>query len=79
MKYKNFEEFLQYKCSEINPTVLDDELPDCFDNWLSNVDIDDVVEYGNEFSKLKYNEGVQDTVDNLPDLADVINDQINER
>ena len=54
MKYKNFEEFLgEYHCKE-NPTILDDDLPDAFDDWLAELggnNIEKLVELGDEYAK----------------------------
>ncbi len=31
---KTFEKFLENECWKNNPQVLDDDMPDFFDNWL---------------------------------------------
>jgi len=52
MKYTNFENYLQEKHFEKNPMILDDDLPDAFADWLENIDIQDVIDYANEYKKL---------------------------
>jgi hypothetical protein len=45
-----FQEYLSDVCFTENPTVLDDDMPDFFDNWLSNLDRNDVLDYAGRFS-----------------------------
>lgn len=48
-----FEKFLEMKCFKENPQVLDDDMPDFFNNWLAGLDAEQLIEYGNEaMSKL---------------------------
>ena len=49
--YKDFEDFLQDKFIESNPTVLDDDIPDAFDDWLTELDVDDLIAYGDQYYK----------------------------
>ena len=35
---KSFEQYLEDQCFEENPTILDDDMPDFFDNWLGDQD-----------------------------------------
>ena len=42
---KSFEKFLEEKCFEDNPTVLDDDMPDFFDAWLGEQDVDSMMMY----------------------------------
>ena len=56
MKYPGFEDYLMEKCFEENRAVLDDDQPDFFDEWLCNLDVDDWIKYGNDFSKLNNKE-----------------------
>lgn len=48
MNNQPFEDFLKDKHFEINPQLLDDDLPDAFDNWLGMLDGEDYIKYGNE-------------------------------
>ena len=43
-----FEDFLKQKHHEQNPMVLDDDLTDHFELWLSNLDIQEVIDYAEE-------------------------------
>ena len=45
----DFEEFLQYKHMELFPQILDDELPDAFDEWLEELQFEDFIKYANEY------------------------------
>ena len=51
MEYKKetFEEFLGRMHMEDEPTVLDDDLPDAFDAWLSNLGIDLTIVYAEKW------------------------------
>ena len=42
---QGFELFLQDKCFEENPMVLDDDMPDYFDNWLVEQDTTTITAY----------------------------------
>lgn len=46
---ESFEEFLSRKHMEDEPTVLDDDLPDAFDNWLSNLGVDLMIVYAEKW------------------------------
>ena len=46
---KKFEEYLETVCFEANPSVLDDDMPDFFDNWLGNQDVEDMIRHCNNF------------------------------
>lgn len=47
-----FETFLQEKFNQEYPGILDDDLENAFETWLTNLDIDTVIKYADEF-KLK--------------------------
>ena len=42
---KSFEQYLEERCFEENPTILDDGMPDFFDNWLGDQDIESLLIY----------------------------------
>jgi hypothetical protein len=44
---KTFNMFLEDIFTKTHPEVLDDDGPDALDNWYSNLDIDEVIKYGN--------------------------------
>lgn len=43
-----FEDFLEDKFIDLNPSVLDDDFPDKFDDWISQLDVADVLDYAQE-------------------------------
>jgi len=49
--FKDFEDFLQDKFIRQNPTVLDDDIPDAFSDWLGDIEVDLWLEYGDEYAK----------------------------
>lgn len=52
MAYKNFEDYLQTKHSEQNPSVLDDMLPDDYERWISDLSVDEWIEYGDKYAEI---------------------------
>ena len=38
MKNQTFEQFLMDLCFDINPTILDDDMPDFFEKWLTEIE-----------------------------------------
>lgn len=51
MKTTDFEKWLEDVCLEQNPTVLDDDMPDFFDDWIGNLSSEDFIAYANEYAK----------------------------
>jgi len=51
MKYKTFDEYLRAMHFQENQHLLDDDLPDAFDDWLSNIDANDIIDYAEEWGK----------------------------
>lgn len=45
----DFEEFLSEVHAE-DYIGLDDDMPDSFDNWLSNLSIDEIINYANQYA-----------------------------
>lgn len=48
MKPPTFEEYLEERHTELFPTVLDDDMPDHFDNWVGSLDADEVMRYAED-------------------------------
>jgi uncharacterized protein (DUF1786 family) len=46
---KTFEEYLEMVHMNENPMILDDDLPDDFDRWLSNLDVSEVMAYAEKW------------------------------
>lgn len=49
METNEFEKYLEKVCFEANPTILDDDMPDFFDDWLGSQNADDFIRLGNAF------------------------------
>jgi hypothetical protein len=49
MIYKDFEDYLQTKHAE-QYTGLDDEMPDDYEDWLSNLDQEELIRYANIYA-----------------------------
>ena len=47
-----FEDYLQAVCFERNPGVLDDNMPDFYEAWLSERTSDDWIDLAEEYKKL---------------------------
>lgn len=45
VKYKNFQDFLIDRFTKEEPTVLDDQFPDAFDEWVCDIEPDDWIKY----------------------------------
>lgn len=43
----NFEQFLRMKHAE-DYQGTDDDMPDAFEHWFSGLDVDDILNYGNQ-------------------------------
>ena len=42
---KSFEQYLEDQCFELYPEILDDDMPDFFDNWLGDQDVESLLIY----------------------------------
>lgn len=51
LPYKDFQDYVCFQFAKEEPTVLDDDFPDAFDNWICKLEPDDWLEYGNHFAK----------------------------
>ena len=66
-KIKSFEQYLMDSCWEAEG-ILDDDMPDAFNAWLADLDIDEIMVYAEQwgeyiqmvlaqhYDKMKYNE-----------------------
>ena len=57
MKQLTFEEYLQDQFSDTSPEVLDDDMPDAFDAWLGDMDVNEVMKYAEAFGRKIYLDG----------------------
>lgn len=53
MQFKDYHDFLMTKFMKEEPQILDDDLPDQFDNWLQVLGVDDWIRYGDEYFTTK--------------------------
>ena len=53
----SFEQYLQKICFTINPEILDDAMPDFFNNWLGNLDSYELMKYAQLFGEEMFVEG----------------------
>lgn len=52
--YKSFEDFLADKFGRSEgASVLDDDWPDAFSDWLANLPIDQVIKWADEYANIK--------------------------
>ncbi len=65
MRKRSFEDFLEGMCFRINPTVLDDDMPDYFDNWLGSLDGEDYIRYANIFAQEQFLAGMDRCINKL--------------
>ena len=54
IKKIDFESFLQEKFVEEEPQVLDDMIPDAFEDWMQDISIDEVIDYAQEYAEKIY-------------------------
>jgi hypothetical protein len=42
---KSFEQYLEERCFELYPEILDDDMPDFFEGWLEKQDVESLLVY----------------------------------
>lgn len=52
MKYTNFEDYLQTQQQIENPTVLDDDLPESYEGWTSDLSPEEWIYYAQQYADL---------------------------
>jgi len=70
---KTFNEYLQDIHADENPTVLDDDMPDSFDDFMGNMDIEEICEYAELYGGYCYIQGKKDMANEANSLASNIN------
>lgn len=60
IKPKTFEEFLQDRHSAVFTQLLDDDIPDHFNNWMGEQDVDEIIEYADLYGRYRSLEGQQE-------------------
>jgi len=64
MKLTDFEDFLREKHAE-QYIGLDDDMCDDESEWIANLDVDELIVYGEEWGNIKYRYGVEASIDKL--------------
>ena len=49
---KTFIDYLQEIHFEKNPMILDDDLSDHFDNWMGDIEQDEMIKYADDFARI---------------------------
>lgn len=62
-----FEEYLAQKHIEEHPEILDDMVSDHYDNWLANLEIDQVISWADEYAEIR----IQQLVDKFKEQYSV--------
>lgn len=62
-KKQTFEEFLAEKHVEMQPEILDDDIPDAFDAWMSDMEQDELVRLADLYGMSRYNSGLKEGSD----------------
>lgn len=57
---KPFEKYLEEICFKIHPEVLDDDMPDFFDKWLSELPVEDHIKWAESYGQERYLEGKEE-------------------
>jgi len=62
MKNQTFEQFLMDLCFDINPTILDDDMPDYFENWLTEIEAEDYLKWGELYGRSQFLAGKEEVL-----------------
>ncbi len=65
MKDRTFEDFLQDMCFRLNPNVVDDDMSDFFDNWLSTIDGEEYIKWADLFAQERFLAGMDRCINQL--------------
>lgn len=55
----SFEDYLEKICFTINPSILDDDMPDFYDAWLGGLDGYQLIRYGQLYGEETFIEGTR--------------------
>lgn len=69
MNYKDFEDYLQTKHAEQAHGVLDDDMPDDYERWLSDLSAEEFIEYADKYARIVRNQTIESS---LMDRAETI-------
>jgi Zn/Cd-binding protein ZinT len=65
IKKRTFEDYLKEWHCELFPMILDDELPDKFNDWLGSRDTQDIIDYAENYGKEQYIAGIDMTLNQI--------------
>lgn len=66
MEYsQRFEEYLAGIHTKLNPQILDDELPDSFNDWLGDLDGEDFMKWAELYGQQEYLAGKKSILNQL--------------
>ena len=52
---KSFAQYLEDRCFELHPELLDDDMPDFFEDWLEKQDVESLLVYSEGWARhIKY-------------------------
>lgn len=57
MKEQTFEKFMEDIHYKVFPEVLDDDIPDHFDNWLGTIEVEDMMKWAEIYGKEQFLSG----------------------
>lgn len=63
MPVQTFEDYLMDRFMAMYPEVLDDDLNDAFDHWLSNRDVDAMISWGELYGAERHLAGMKQVQD----------------
>ena len=55
-----FNEYLRNEHSKLHPTILDDDLPDAFDNWIGKMEEGELETYAYQFAEDNVNNEIDE-------------------
>lgn len=67
---ETFEDFLKEIHAELFPMLLDDDMPDHFDDWLGTLDGEDYIKWGDIYGKKMHITGSRKTLRELSTTMD---------
>lgn len=59
---QDFEQFLQEKFAMGHPELLDDSLPDAFDNWMGNMSQEKMIDWANLYGLEMQRQTIKDSL-----------------
>ena len=64
MKNETFEDFLMEKHAE-GYTGLDDDMSDNFNDWICDLDSQEIIDYAEVYGMEKFNAGMKEVIDQI--------------